>query len=104
MYGATRYLAAVKYARVISTHAPYVRGDVWRGLVGKLDLHFNPRPVCTGRRPEQDVIGYIDSISTHAPYVRGDSAASAALSGTAISTHAPYVRGDATIYTAARDK
>ncbi len=51
MYGATPTPRPQPERQRISTHAPYVRGDCACGRENRACGDFNPRPVCTGRRP-----------------------------------------------------
>ncbi len=72
MYGATHRRAARNHRGIISTHAPYVRGDPMSGTGYASGSDFNPRPVCTGRPRAVRAAKQAAAISTHAPYVRGD--------------------------------
>ncbi len=139
MYGATAPLARAAPVRAISTHAPYVRGDaagftrpsmtdlfqptprMYGATPSRLSRqwqawHFNPRPVCTGRRslvarisspvlfnPRPVCTGRhtgsykLEAKSVFQPTPRMYGATGKMLGCLVtldISTHAPYVRGD----------
>ena len=57
--------------KLISIHAPRVRGDLTPSNFSQETKDFNPRPSCEGRLSKQD--NKPDGeISIHAPRVRGD--------------------------------
>ena len=87
------YSFALVVMRLISIHAPRVRGDTMDYASFLFCSDFNPRPSCEGRR-RAVLRSMATRISIHAPRVRGDREVKQRFQNRDISIHAPRVRGD----------